>query len=210
MLREGRLAKELGLGVGEPCTRAPQPEGQSTPVSWGRSLQGAAWLGQHVTGPSLGQEGSGDLAGPRTGFLPPQGTLSLPCPAGFDGSSNNSLPVFALFQGLFQGLALCSDLDACVDLRRGGDIAYLRPTRVGSRLASPGSPDVSSSRRSRRERFNWQDFGLRTDVASLGLEAGRAGAGAGPGPPESTQTLSSTCFQVMEGMDRAGRTHSQS
>ena len=64
---------------------------------------------------------------------------------------------------------------------RGGDIAYLRPTRVGSRLASPGSPDVSSSRRSRRERFNWQDFGLRTDVASLGLEAGRAGAGAGPG-----------------------------
>ena len=117
MLREGRLAKELGLGVGEPCTRAPQPEGQSTPVSWGRSLQGAAWLGQHVTGPSLGQEGSGDLAGPRTGFLPPQGTLSLPCPAGFDGSSNNSLPVFALFQGLFQGLALCSDLDACVDLR---------------------------------------------------------------------------------------------
>lgn len=86
------------------------------PVSRGRSLQGAAWLGQSVTGPSLGQEGSGDLAGPRTGFLPPQGALGLPRPAGFDGSSNNSLPVFALFQGLFQGLALCSDLDVCVDL----------------------------------------------------------------------------------------------
>ena len=54
-----------------------------------------------MTGPSLGQEGSGDLAGPRTGFLPPQGTLGLPRLAGFDGSSNNSLPVVALFQGLF-------------------------------------------------------------------------------------------------------------
>lgn len=63
----------------------------------------------------------------------------------------------------------------------GAGIASPHPTRVGVRLASPGSPDVSSSRRSRRERFNWQDFGLRTDVASLGLEAGRVGAGAGAG-----------------------------
>lgn len=108
MLREGRLAKELGLGKGEPCTRAPQPEGQE-------SARGSV-AGQRVTGPGLRQEGSGDLAGLRTGFLPPQGTLGLPRPAGFDGSSNNSLPVFALFQVLFQGLALCSDLDACVDL----------------------------------------------------------------------------------------------
>ena len=96
--------------------KGPPARGQSMPMSWGRSLQRAMWLGQNVTGPSLGQEGSGDLAGPRTGFLPPQGALGLPRPAGFGGSSNNSLPVLALFQGLFQGLALCSDLDACVDL----------------------------------------------------------------------------------------------
>lgn len=66
---------------------------------------------------------------------------------------------------------------------RGGGhrLSAPHPRRRPPRLASPGSPNVSSSRRSRRERFNWQDFGLRTDVASLVLEAGRAGAGAGTG-----------------------------
>lgn len=59
----------------------------------------------------------------------------------------------------------------------GGGRRLPPPHRVGGGFASPGSPDVSSSRRSRRERFNWQDFGLRTDVASPGLEAGRAGRG---------------------------------
>lgn len=66
---------------------------------------------------------------------------------------------------------------------REGAVAFPHPTYVGGGLASAGSPDVSSSSSSRswRQRFNWQDFGLRTDVASLGLEAGRAGAEEGAG-----------------------------
>lgn len=65
---------------------------------------------------------------------------------------------------------------------REGAVAFPHPTHVGGGLASAGSPDVSSgSSRSWRQRFNRQDFGLRTDVASLGLEAGRAGAEEGAG-----------------------------
>lgn len=64
------------------------------------------------------------------------------------------------------------------------------PGPGGGRRLSPPHPrrrrprslaalDVSSSRRSRREQFNWQDFGLRTDVVSPGLKAGRAGGRGG-------------------------------
>lgn len=49
------------------------------------------------------------------------------------------------------------------------------------RPRSPASPHVSSSRGSQREQFNWQNFGLRTDVVPPCLEAGSLGAGEGAG-----------------------------
>lgn len=70
----------------------------------------------------------------------------------------------------------------------GGGRRLSPPHPRRRRPRSLASLDVSSSRRSRREQFNWQDLGLRTDVASLGLKAGRAregGEGAGRSGVES-------------------------
>lgn len=105
------------------------------------------------------------------------------CEAGWDGGSDG------LHSDLAQLAWLWADRPMTGGGVRGGEgggregaVAFPHPTHVGGGLASAGSPDVSSgSSRSWRQRFNRQDFGLRTDVASLGLEAGRAGAEEGAG-----------------------------
>lgn len=62
----------------------------------------------------------------------------------------------------------------------GGCLSPLHPRR---RPLRSFFPHVSNRRWSRKELFNWQDFGLKTAVDSLGSE-GSAGTGVGTGGGE--------------------------
>lgn len=129
------------LGARRARDGAPEAPGQSVPgdlESWSR-------------GGGIPERG-GQWGDPSRGLGAGRGTLR----ARPDGSEVWSCRAWTL-----RGSPGCGRTDRRPSSLRGGAL----PTpRVGGSLASPASPDVSSSRRSRRQRFNWQDLGLRTDV----------------------------------------------
>lgn len=115
----------------------------------------------------------------------------------------------AKLEGIRFRSAVPGSQQAPVWVERDSNASLIPAASRGEAAASPCStrvgglcvrfPHVSNRRWSRKELFNWQDFGLKTAVDSLGSN-GSAGTGVGTGGGEILRKKTLACRNSKSGV----------